>query len=166
MISGVGYAFEPGRRYSIPAIWCAIKMLQPLLVWWSIWSLHDQNGWNFLAFALCFASPAFLYLQVSILLPEQADDVEDWRAHYYKNKTRFFRANIGLALSGPLLVLSLAVFDSAPILASAAALEVALSVVALTSDSECVQAVIVAMTALAFSVWPIFLYTPEAVVVP
>ena len=162
MLDGITSAFESHRRYSVHAAWCAIKMVQPLLIWWSIWELHDHRDWNFLAFSLCVASPAILYLQISILMPDDDESVTDWRAYFYENKSRFFRANIGLALAGPLLMVALGAVGAALILAGAASLEIALSILALTSSHERVHVAVVTITALAFAAWPILLFTPEA----
>jgi hypothetical protein len=159
-LEAFGDVLRPDRRYAVHTTWFALKAFQPALLWWSIWRLHDVETWNFVAFLLCLASPAFLFLQVNTLVGRHPETVEDWRKHFYANRARFFGANIGLAFVGPMLLLVLGSVDETVVLGIAMLFEISMSILAIRSTAHRVHVGVVSVTSFAFACWAILLFEP------
>jgi len=100
-------------------------------------------------FVAQLGTPVILYLQASALVTSAPDSVEDWRVHFYAIRRRFFGLNIAFGSISPLaLRLPTGLLaPPVPILAVAVTI-VALSAIALRSDSHRVQATVVVLLAL------------------
>ncbi|MFT4614397.1 MAG: hypothetical protein ACI9NT_001542 [Bacteroidia bacterium] len=159
-LDGLAHVYDEKRRYSVHAVWFALKLFHPLLLWWSMWGLRDIATWNFLAFVLGVAGPTFLYLQISTLIPRRPDRVTDWKEHYFSVRKRFFLANIALVLSGPLQLFSLGTLTYGGLLLLGSAGEILMSVIALRSTNHRTHLTIVTLECIGFLFWSLLLFRP------
>jgi len=88
-LSVVPYAVQAGKRYWIYLIWLFTTLMGVILLFWTYWWYRDLE-WNIVSFLIVLASPAVLYVYVSILVPENAADVTSWREYFYSVRVRFF----------------------------------------------------------------------------
>ena len=88
-LSVVPYAVQAGKRYWVYLIWLFTTLMGVILLFWTYWWYRDLE-WNIVSFLLVLASPAVLYVYVSILVPENAADVTSWREYFYSVRVRFF----------------------------------------------------------------------------
>jgi hypothetical protein len=137
LLDGAPFAFRAGRFYAPHAFWVATKFLHHFLVWWNAWILRDVD-WNLAYFMLQLGTPVVLYLQASVLVTSNPNEVSDWREHFYSTRKSFFGLNMLFAL---LVISSTAVpsgITPAGPIATAVAI-VALSLVGFRSESHRVQ---------------------------
>lgn len=159
-LEAVGDVIDPARRDPIHVTWFALKASQPALMWWSIWGLHDQPQWNYPAFLLCLAGPIFLFLQITTLVTREPDEVSDWREHFERCRRRFFLANLGLAGSGPLLLIALGDLAAARMLMGGVAIETTVSLVGLSTSNRRVHALLAVAVVVTFALWTALLFEP------
>jgi hypothetical protein len=91
-------SFAFGRRYWIHFTWLCVKLANPAVLWWSLWSLEEQEAFSFADFLGLLVIAATLYLQIIALVTTDPRAVTDWRRHYYEKRKLFFGANIALLL--------------------------------------------------------------------
>jgi hypothetical protein len=163
-LENVGDVLDPARRDRIHLVWFATKSFQPALLWWSIWGLHDQTSWNYLAFLLCLAGPIFLFFQITTLTTREPDAVADWGEHFMSCRRRFFGANLALAASGPALLLALRDPGAALYLVSGATPEIVISIVGMRSTSRRVHLMLAGLIVASFVLWTALLYQPVEIV--
>ncbi len=159
-LDAIGRVYGAPNRYGVHVAWFSLKLFQPLLLWWSMWGLKSTANWNFLAFVLVVLGPTLLYLQMATLVPRDLSGVSNWRAHFYRVRRRFFMANIGLALTGPLQILAMGnLAQGVPLLLGASG-EIILSLIAMRSRNHRVQAIVVALVATGFALLSLLLFRP------
>jgi hypothetical protein len=61
------------------------KLFSTTLYFWAAWITRTTGTWNFTDYLIIMAAPAVVYLQANVLVAPSPHEVEDWRAHYYKN---------------------------------------------------------------------------------
>ena len=91
-------SFEPSRRYWVHFTWLCVKLVNPAIIWWSLWGLKEQESFSFAAFLGLLVIAATLYLQIVALVTTDPRAVSDWRSHYYAKRRLFFGVNIALLL--------------------------------------------------------------------
>jgi hypothetical protein len=91
-------SFESGRRYWVHSTWLCVKLVNPAILWWSLWGLEGQESFSFAAFLGLLVIASTLYLQIIALVTTDPRAVPDWRSHYYAKRKLFFGANIALLL--------------------------------------------------------------------
>ena len=114
-LSGLRSVLDQGRRYWVHAAWLFIKLANPVIFWWIMWSYHDYpEYWNMATFTVALLVPSLMYLQVYSLISEKPDRVNNWKEHFYSQRKWFFGINILLALLVSVSYLNL--FDPGPVL--------------------------------------------------
>ncbi len=63
-----------------------------------LWASRDVS-WDYGLFLLQLAPPLLLYLQATALVTSSPRSVENWRAHYYAVRRRFFGLNFFLGFA-------------------------------------------------------------------
>ena len=159
-LESLGDVMDPKRRDGIHMTWFLVRSFHPAIMWWSIWGLHDQEEWNFLAFLMCLLGPVFLFLQVTTLTTREPDEVKDWGSHFMAVRKRFFAASLGAAFSGPALVAALGDFDAALLLLGGVALESSIALVGIISDKRSVHIALATAAVLIVSLWTTLLFRP------
>ncbi len=92
LLDGVSHAADPNRRYWPHLAWVGIKLLHCFNVWWGLWASRDVS-WDYGRFLVQLGPPLILYLQATALVTSSPRSVENWRAHYYAVRRRFFGLN-------------------------------------------------------------------------
>ena len=76
--------------YWVFDLWGLSQLLLHILLWWSLWNLHDAAVLNFGTYLYLLTGPAILYLGTSLLVPDLVDKRIDLRAHYFSVRAAFF----------------------------------------------------------------------------
>ena len=113
LLGGLSAAVVIGRRYWIHIFWIGFVLIRSLLFWWSFWSNHDVESWNFFSFSLVLLAPGILFVMASMLIPDDAGSILSWRVHFYAIHRRFF---ITMALSLLIVVAQSHVLLDVPLL--------------------------------------------------
>ncbi len=99
LLGGLPFAVAASRRYWVHL---SLTLLQLLLIaasFWSFWSVHESE-WTFPRFLLALTVPALIYYCSAILVPENPEEVESWRTHYYSVRQRLFAGVALWAVAG------------------------------------------------------------------
>lgn len=89
LVSGLPYALDPERRYSVHAFHVFLMLIVTPTIFWGFWSFRDGE-WNWLLFMSALASPATLYFLACALIPDAPSAVTSWRSHFYSVRRRYF----------------------------------------------------------------------------
>ena len=147
ILDGAPSAFHREKRYWPHCLWVAIKFLNHFQFFWMLWGTRDGH-WTFVAFLAQLSIPVVLYLQASALVSSLPNSIEDWRAHFYSVRRRFFALNMVFGiLNGGVFALPTGGSPPLPVLAVCLSV-VALSAIAFRWDSHRVQSTIVLLLAL------------------
>lgn len=112
LVGGLPYAMKASRRYGPHLGMTLILLVGTAASFWTFWSLNGV-AWTFPRFLLALAIPGTLYFSVAMLVPENPEDIESWREHYYDVRVRFYG---GLTLWALSAAASAAVNLSMPLL--------------------------------------------------
>ncbi len=159
-LEAAGDVIDPKRRDRIHVMWFLAKAFQPALTWWSIWGLHAETAWTYLAFLLCLSGPIILFFQITTLATREPDDVPDWGAHFMNVRRRFFGAEIAGAATAPALIASFGDLETAQYLVQGAVLETALAIVGLSTTNRRIHLVLASIVVLRLLVITIIMYEP------
>ena len=66
------------------------QFIQCFNAWWVLWASRDVS-WDYGRFLVQLGPPLILYLQATTLVTSTPQSVENWRAHFYAVRRRFFR---------------------------------------------------------------------------
>lgn len=97
-LDALSAAFEPSRRYWVHFTWLCVKLVNPAVLWWSLWDLRGQEQYAFPEFLGMLVIASTLYLQIIALVTSDPAGVSNWRIHYYAKRKLFFGANIALLI--------------------------------------------------------------------
>ena len=64
--------------------------LSGLLIWWSLFAVHNIANWNLGTFAITMAVPGSLYLALYTLLSDAPGGIRSWEGHFQKIRRWFF----------------------------------------------------------------------------
>ena len=126
-------AFESSRRYWPHLAWLLIKLVNPIVIFWTLWTTRGDRDFTFVSLVGTFALAATLYLQVIALTTTRPDSVTDWAAHYFAKRRLFFGVNI--CFLAQLLLVNL-VFVGANAVTGVQVFMIALSVAAIVSENR------------------------------
>lgn len=93
LIGGIPHAFDASRRYWIHAAWVVAVIANVLLSWWLVF-MYREVAWTFFLFALWLVPTAMLLYSAQILVPDGADDIQSWRAHFQTVRKRLMGASM------------------------------------------------------------------------
>lgn len=96
LVGGLPHAMTRGPRYSVHLAATIGFLLATIASFWTLWSLRGVD-WTFPGFLLALAIPGALYFCAATLIPNDPEDVESWRDHYYAVHRRLWG---GLAIFG------------------------------------------------------------------
>ena len=161
-LESFGDVVDPLRRDAIHLGWFALKAFQPALLWWSIWVLNAQTGWNFLAFLCCLGGPICLFFQITTLTTRRPEEVPDWGAHFMARRKRFFGAHIVNEAMPPALLAALGHDEAVTSLVGLAVGAVLATAGMATSDRR-VHFALLAIAALGAMLGTIVLFEPVSV---
>ena len=92
-LDAIPSSFDPSRRYWVHFVWLCVKLVNPIILWWSMWSLNGEETFSFATFFVLLLIAILLYLQVIALVTTDPRAISDWRSHYYSKRKLFFGAN-------------------------------------------------------------------------
>ena len=99
LIGGLRAVIESERGHWISTAWISLLIGFCLLHWWSSWSFRGAD-WTFLKFCLMLATPAVLYALATILVPDDAQSVDDWRRYFARKRVPLYVSLVILMLVG------------------------------------------------------------------
>ena len=70
------------QHYWVYNLLAAYQFLLHILMWWTLWSVHDAANFNFLTYLYLLTGPVLLFLGTSLLTPNIQDDGIDVRRHF------------------------------------------------------------------------------------
>ena len=88
-LSGLSHAVGSERTPPLYLSHVAILLFATVLLFWSLWGFRSVE-WNFLRFVGLLAGPALVYFLTCTMVPDDPGAVEDWEAHYYTVRRRYF----------------------------------------------------------------------------
>jgi hypothetical protein len=92
-------AAERVRSYWPARLWSITLLLVCAQTWWAMFGLRARSDWHFDEFLILLAQTVVLYLLCGIVFPDfEGDGDIDLRAHYFRQRTRFFGFLIAAAL--------------------------------------------------------------------
>jgi len=70
------------QHYWVFSLLASYQFLLHILMWWTLWSVHDAANFNFLTYLYLLTGPVLLFLGTSLLTPNIQDDAVDVRSHF------------------------------------------------------------------------------------
>ena len=70
------------HHYWVFSLLAAYQFLLHILMWWTLWSVHDAANFNFLTYLYMLTGPVLLFLGSSLLTPSVATEGVDIRGHF------------------------------------------------------------------------------------
>ncbi len=70
------------QHYWVFSLLAAYQFLLHILMWWTLWSVHDAVNFNFLTYLYLLTGPVLLFLGSSLLTPSVAAEGLDIRGHF------------------------------------------------------------------------------------
>lgn len=161
LLGGLPFAVAATRQYWVHLSLTLFQLLVTAASFWSFWSFQEAD-WTFPRFVLALTVPALIYYCSAVLVPENPEEVESWRDHYFSVRQRYFAGvglwavagatnasvNAGMPLTHPSRLIHLAVL--------------LVSVVAVVSPRPAVHAAIVTLLGAVFVGWIVlFGFSPD-----
>ena len=147
LIAGVSVAMAPERRYWPHLLLTFSLLLMITAGFWTFWSLRDVE-WTFFGFLVAIAVVGLVYYLAAVLVPENAGDVQSWRAHHAAIRRRWF---VGWGLWAVMIAVNATVNLGFPLTHPSRgiqALALALGVMGATSDRDRVHEALAILIAL------------------
>jgi hypothetical protein len=89
LIAGLPFVVQKRNRYWVHYAFVCFQLSATLAVFWNFWALRAVE-WTFPTFVIALASPAVIYYNACVLVPESASAVESWRDYYFSVRRRYF----------------------------------------------------------------------------
>jgi hypothetical protein len=89
LISGLPFVVQKHNRYWVHSIFVCFQLFATMAVFWNFWGLRDVE-WTFLTFVMALTSPAVIYYNACVLVPENPSEVQSWRDYYFSVRRRYF----------------------------------------------------------------------------
>ena len=70
------------QHYWVFSLLAAYQFLLHIMLWWTLWSVHDATNINFLTYLYLLTGPVLLFLGTSLLTPSIETDGVDVRSHF------------------------------------------------------------------------------------
>ena len=88
------------QRYWVSQLWAATLLLVCAQTWWAMFDLRNRHDWQFDQFVALLTQSILLYLGAGLLFPEfSGEGPVDMRAHYFRQRKRFFGLLIAVTLA-------------------------------------------------------------------
>ena len=78
LLTGLRDVIAPQRRDWLVTCWYAYLGYLHLLIWWSLFAVHNVANWNLGTFAITMAVPGSLYLALYTLLSDAPAAIRSW----------------------------------------------------------------------------------------
>ena len=78
------------HNYWVYTVQALFQFVVHILLWWSMWGLHDSTNFDFVRYAYLLLGPILLYLGTSVMTPDVERDIVDVRAAYWEMRTLYF----------------------------------------------------------------------------
>jgi hypothetical protein len=98
LVGGLPYAVDPDRRYWVHVTLVVVQLFSTVGVFWVFWSFRDVE-WNLARFLLALSSPALIYFNACVLVPEVPGSIESWRDYYFATCQRYFAGVIAWTIA-------------------------------------------------------------------
>jgi hypothetical protein len=142
LVEGLRPAVDSDGRYWVHWGWVVGKIVSCLIFWWTLWGAREGVAWNFPSFAFVFIGPIILYMQASVLVPQNPASIASWREYFFSIHRSFYIANALLLahmLVSPLVLAGILAPMPGPIVLSLGCIA---SIVGAVSNSVRVQEVL------------------------
>jgi hypothetical protein len=90
LLSGLRDVIAPQRRDWLVTCWYAYLGYLHLLIWWSLFAVHNNANWNLGTFVITMAVPGSLYLALYTLLSDAPAAIRSWNEHFQEIRRWFF----------------------------------------------------------------------------
>ena len=88
------------KMYWPTKLWIGTLLLACAQTWWAMFGLRERHDWEFGQFMVLLGQTIILYLVAVLVLPEiSGTEPIDVRAHYFRQRTRFFSLLVALTLA-------------------------------------------------------------------
>lgn len=146
VLGGLPSALAPGRRHPLHLTLMVTLLVLIATSFWVFWGLQAVT-WTFQGYLIALLVPGFLHYCAVVLVPENPEQVDSWKDHYFAMHRRWY---FGLALWGLAAGASATVNLGMPIAHPARIVHVtaiALGMMGALSSSRRVHTVLVAVIA-------------------
>jgi len=92
LIGGLPAATNKDRRYIVHLLFILIILISIISSFWGIWAYRNLEGWKLYKFIFLLLDGSLYYFIATVLVPENPNEVDSWKDHYYKNKHKLFFA--------------------------------------------------------------------------
>ncbi len=92
LIGGLSAAINKNSRYVVHLLFIVIMLISIITSFWGIWAHRNLEDWKLYKFIFLLIDGALYYFIATVLVPENPNEVDSWRDHYYKNKHKLFYA--------------------------------------------------------------------------
>ena len=92
LIGGLSAAINKNRRYIVHLLFIVIQLISIITSFWGVWAHRNLEDWKLYKFIFLLIDGALYYFIATVLVPENPNEVDSWRDHYYKNKHKLFYA--------------------------------------------------------------------------
>jgi hypothetical protein len=82
LISGLPFVVQKHNRYWVHFAFVCFQLSATLAAFWNFWALRAVE-WAFPTFVVALLSPAVIYYNACVLVPENASEVQSWRDYYF-----------------------------------------------------------------------------------
>ncbi|KPK57579.1 MAG: hypothetical protein AMS21_11280 [Gemmatimonas sp. SG8_38_2] len=89
LISGLSFVVQKRNRYWVHSAFVCFQLSSTLAVFWNFWALRAVE-WTFPSFVIALMSPAIIYYNACVLVPEDASNVASWRDYCFSVRKRCF----------------------------------------------------------------------------
>ena len=92
LIGGLSAAINKDRRYIVHLLFIVIMIVSIITSFWGIWAHRYLEDWKLYKFIFLLIDGALYYFIATVLVPENPNEIDSWKNHYYKNKNKLFYA--------------------------------------------------------------------------
>jgi len=78
------------RHYWVYSLFACLQLLVHIMLWWSLWGIHDGPAFNFLFYLFLLSGPTLIYLATSVLMPDAAERTLDLKEEYFGVRRSYF----------------------------------------------------------------------------
>jgi hypothetical protein len=90
LLGGLPQMLRGESPYWVHTLWSVTALLNYPLFWWVFWNYRNVEEWTLGAFLLTLAYPGLCYVGATLLIPPNAADDTDWRAHFFSIRRAIF----------------------------------------------------------------------------
>ncbi len=90
LIGGLPAATNKDRRYIVHLIFIVIQLISIITSFWGVWAHSNLEDWKLYKFIFLLVDGALYYFIATVLVPENPNEIDSWKDHYYKIKHKLF----------------------------------------------------------------------------